>query len=135
MSTLTLTLLFISASSTFKLPPDLLKSLCYVESGHKVEAIHYADGVGNSLGVCQIKLTTAKQLGFRGTEKQLMEPNTNIYYAAKYLAHQRDRYAGSIEKAVIAYNIGSAKHLQHTKYSARVIKEWKQQEVAVNEWR
>ena len=75
------------------------------------------------MGVCQIKLKTAKWLGFRGTEKQLMDPSINIYYAGKYLAKQLHRYT-SIQKAVIAYNIGNAKNLTTSKYQAKVFKRW-----------
>jgi len=117
--------LFITASTQFALPAGLLSSLCYVESSHKINAIHKDDGRGNSVGVCQIKIETAQWLGFSGTEVQLMDPAVNIYYSAKYLAYQRNRYH-SIEKAVIAYNIGHAGDLTSTKYSVKVFKQWRQ---------
>lgn len=131
----TLALLFITYSNTFGLPQGLLSSLCFVESSHKIEAVHYADGGSNSVGVCQIKLSTAQWLGFKGTEKQLMKPENNIYYAAKYLAHQNKRY-NNIEKAVIAYNQGSAKTANRTSYSKKVMNKWKEtkyKEYAINE--
>jgi soluble lytic murein transglycosylase-like protein len=114
-------------STQFGLPQGLLSSLCYVESTHNVNAIHKDDGRGNSVGVCQIKLETAQWLGFKGTEKQLMDPKTNIYYAAKYLARNSSRYNGDITKAIIAYNIGHAKQLTHTKYSDKVLRQWRKQ--------
>src|ERR1700692_3723359 len=95
--------LFILYSAQFNLPDGLLSSLCYVESGHNIEAVHLADGNGNSIGACQIKLKTARFMGFRGTEKQLMRPDVNIYYAAWYLRYQINRYR-SVRKGVIAYN-------------------------------
>jgi len=124
MSVILLTLLFTTTSKQFELPENLLSALCFVESSHRVSAIHKDDGDGNSVGVCQVKLSTAKWLGFKGTEKQLMNPKTNIYYAAKYLASQRKRYK-SITKAIIAYNRGNAKGLTSTKYSDKVIKYWR----------
>lgn len=124
MSTVILTLLFATTSAQFKLPENLLSSLCWVESKHKVDAIHKDDGTTNSVGICQIKLKTAKWMGFKGTEKQLMDPKTNIYYAAKYLAYQHSRYK-SINKAIIAYNIGNAKNLTSTKYSTKVNTQWR----------
>lgn len=122
-----LSLLFISATHLFGLPPNLLNSLCYVESHHNPSAIHLDDGGANSVGVCQVKLSTAQNLGFKGGEAQLLDPNVNIYYAAKYLSHQIHRYHGSIPRALIAYNQGSAKDLISTKYSDKVINEWRQQ--------
>lgn len=120
----TLTLLFLTMSSQYHLPPGLLSALCYVESKHNVSAVHHDDGNSDSLGVCQIKYETAKWLGFKGTKKQLMEPKYNVKYAAKYLSYQLNRYR-NVNRAVIAYNIGNAKGLTNTKYQARVFKEWR----------
>jgi len=101
----TLLLLFVSATSTFNLPQGLLSALCFVESSHRVEAMHKDDGGSNSIGVCQIKYTTAKELGFKGTSKDLRKPEVNIYYAAKYLAKQIKKYH-SVDKGIVAYNLG-----------------------------
>jgi soluble lytic murein transglycosylase-like protein len=120
-----LTALFITTSTQFGLPPNLLSSLCYVESTHKVNAVHHDDGGSDSLGICQIKFETSRWLGFKGTAKQLMNPKINIYYAGKYLARNIKRYNGQIEKAVIAYNKGSAGSLVHTKYSQKVFTNWR----------
>lgn len=116
--------LFISTSVQFNLPPGLLSSVCYVETGHNIQAIHYNDGHGNSIGICQIKYKTAKWLGFTGTEQELLNPATNIYYAAAYLSYQRRRYKGAIHKAVIAYNYGHAGSLTTTEYQLKVYKQW-----------
>ena len=51
-----LIMLFLSASNAYNLPTGLLSALCFVESGHKAQAVHHDDGNGDSLGVCQIKL-------------------------------------------------------------------------------
>jgi len=120
----TLMLLFMMASAQNNLPQGLLSSLCYIESGHNVKAFHRHDGKGNSVGICQIKLATAKMLGFKGTEKQLMEPQNNIEYAAKYLAKQIERYH-NINRGVIAYNMGNAKNLTTSQYQVKVFKHWK----------
>jgi soluble lytic murein transglycosylase-like protein len=121
----TLTALFMTMSLQYGLPPKLLSSICYIESTHNVHAVHHDDGGADSLGVCQIKLATAKGLGFKGTAKQLMDPKLNIKYAAKYLSHQIKRYNGSIEKAVIAYNKGNAKGLTTSKYQRKIFKQWR----------
>ncbi len=124
MNTLAINTIFMIVSAQFNLPQGLLSSLCYIESKHKITAYHKADGKGNSVGICQIKLSTAKNLGFEGTEKELMQIENNIYYAGKYLQHQRTRYNGSIIKAVIAYNIGSARDLTISHYQFKVFKQW-----------
>jgi hypothetical protein len=116
--------LFHLASSTFGLPPGLLASLCYVESTHNVNAVHHDDGGTDSLGVCQVKQSTAKWMGHGGTEKDLMEPAVNVYYAAKYLAYQGRRYKGNWTRAMVAYNRGNAKDLTRSQYSDKVNKTW-----------
>jgi soluble lytic murein transglycosylase-like protein len=125
MTTVALLLLFNTYSAQMDLPKDLLKSLCYVESKHTISAIHKDDGGEDSLGICQIKLSTGKWLGFKGTAKDLMKPKNNIRYAAKFLAWQLHRYHGNVNKALIAYNRGNATGLLETKYSVAVNNEWK----------
>jgi len=125
---MSLTFLFLIYSAQYDLPANLLESLCYVESKHKTNAVHKHDGNGNSIGICQIKLKTAQHMGFKGTEKQLLDPKINIEYAAKYLSHQIKRYNGSIKKGVIAYNMGSARNLTSSKYQYNVYKQWRENE-------
>ncbi len=123
---MTLTTLFLTISLQYHIPPGLLQSLCYVESKHVITAVHKDDGTGgDSLGVCQIKKSTAKELGFKGTSKQLMKPEMNIKYAAKYLHYQLNRY-GKINKAVIAYNRGNSKGLTTSKYQRKVYNVWRE---------
>lgn len=85
--------------------PELLSAVCYVESGHKVDAYVHNDGGSPSYGQCQIKMGTAKDMGFRGTKTQLMSPGINALYAAKYLRYQYKRF-GSWSSAVISFNAG-----------------------------
>jgi len=99
-----------------------------VESKHQVTAVHEDDGGSDSIGICQIKWSTAKDLGFTGDPVDLMAPKINIYYAAKFLSRQRSRYNGDLTKAVIAYNLGHAGTLKRTKYSDKVFKQWRQNE-------
>lgn len=114
-------IMFTLVTNTLGLPQGLLSALCHVESSHNVRAIHVADGSTDSLGICQIKLETAKMLGFKGTKKQLMNPYVNIIFAGKYLSHQMHRYDGRIEKAVIAYNSGHYSP-RNTLYLKKVLK-------------
>jgi soluble lytic murein transglycosylase-like protein len=122
---MTLQALFLAATIQFHLPANLINSVCWVETKHKVNAIHHDDGGADSLGVCQIKLATAQDLGFEGTAKQLMDPKTNITYSAAYLSYNIARYHGNVEKAVIAYNRGNARGLTKTAYSGKVLTQWR----------
>ena len=93
-----LAFMFIQIEQEHGIPAGLLASICYVESKWDVNAIHHDDGKTNSIGLCQTKLATAKDLGFIGTEADLLNPVTNAKYAAKYLKHQIKRYHGDLAK-------------------------------------
>lgn len=100
-------LLFAKVSYGFGLPPGLLSAVCFTESSHNVSVIHHHDGRGDSIGVCQLKLATARVMGFQGDARTLQLPEVNIYYAGKYLSHQLHRYYRDIGSAVAAYNSGT----------------------------
>lgn len=106
MTKVALFLLFKSISADLDLPPRLLDALCFVESSHRTQVINYADGHGGSLGICQIKLSTAKLVGFTGDTQTLLRPEINIKYAGLYLKKQIFRYNFDLFKAVAAYNSG-----------------------------
>lgn len=133
MKTLTLALLFSGVTHNLQLPNGLLSAICYIESAHKVHAVHHKDGRDNetSHGVCQIKMPTAKMLGFKGTAKELRTPKQNIYWAGKYLKYQLIRYDKDIRKAVSAYNMGTYKETRkgntmNKKYVRKVFIAWSQ---------
>lgn len=113
------------ASAQNNLPQGLLSSLCYVESHHNVSAIHPHDGHGNSVGICEIKLAAAKQMGYTGPEKGLMDPSINIYYAGKFLSYQIKRYNGNIKKGITAYNKGHSDGDGNSTYYTKVDNIWR----------
>lgn len=108
MVSTTLALTLAIAGQTFDLPKGLLSGLCFVESSHQAFAIHREDGIGDSIGLCQVKLATARWLGYTGDARGLLVASVNAHYAAKYLRYQLNRYHGNIEDAVSAYNAGHA---------------------------
>lgn len=126
----TLLLAFATVTQTFDLPPGLMSAVCWVESTHKINAIHKDDNGGDSLGVCQIKYETAKLMGFTGTAKQLREdPFINTYYAAKYIKKNLTRYKGDLRCTVAAYNAGKCRydeqgHIKNKLYVAKVFNAW-----------
>ena len=123
--------LFVVLSQINGLPPGLLSAICYVESGHRPEAVHVDDGAHNSLGICQIQLPTSRFLGFKGSEAQLRKVEPNIRFAARYFSWELRRYHGDILKAVSAYNMGSWKLNKDGKtvnraYVSKVLKAWQE---------
>lgn len=116
-----LLLLFNTQTKAFDLPPNLLASMCYVESQHNIHAHHVKDGATDSFGVCQIKLATAKQMGFTGSADQLMKPEVNTYYAAKFLKYQITRY-NSVPRGVTAYNKGHSSSDGNSAYYQKITK-------------
>lgn len=70
-----------------------------------------------------MKLETAKLVGYKGDEKNLLNPQLNVFYSGKYLKKQIIRYKGDIPKAVSAYNAGRFK-VSNQKYVKKVFMAW-----------
>lgn len=113
--------LFVAASLAAGLPQGLLESVCFIESGHDARAIHHHDGNGTSYGICQVKYRTAQHLGFKGKPQELMNPEVNIEYAARYLAKQLKRYNGNYVRALVSYNRGHSEGDSGSSYSSKVL--------------
>lgn len=60
-------------------------------------------GRGGTIGMMQIKLATARGLGYTGTAEGLRDPNTNLTYAVKYLAGAYRAANGDHNRAVAYY--------------------------------
>jgi len=101
----------------------LLSAVCFVESGHNPHAINVSDGGSASYGYCQLKLSTARDMGFRGHVSELWHNReVNRKYASEYLRYQLKRYGGDVRKAVSAYNCGSA--CGNRRYVKKVMDIW-----------
>lgn len=122
--------IFASVTADLGLPDGLLSALCFVESSHKINAINRNDGVGHSLGICQIKLSTAKMLGYKGTAEKLHKnPKVNAYWAGRYLKRQINRY-DDVNLGIAAYNAGTVRlndrgEIMNRKYLVKVLKRWR----------
>lgn len=57
-------------------------------------------GHGGTIGLMQIKLATARGLGYTGDAAGLRDPNTNLTYAVKYLAGAYHAAGGDHARAV-----------------------------------
>ena len=73
-------------------------------------------GRGGTIGLMQIKLATARGLGYTGTAEGLRDPDTNLTYAVKYLAGAYRTANGNHDQAVSYYAsgyYGAAKRQRH----------------------
>jgi soluble lytic murein transglycosylase-like protein len=58
------------------------------------------------LGLMQIKLGTARSLGYEGNAQGLLDPETNLTYGVKYLAGAYRTAGGNADRAVALYAAG-----------------------------
>ena len=123
--------IFQQASRQYDLPKYLLQAICIVETGLRPNLINVNDGGPgqHSFGICQVRYSTALELGFApnpncvtlsSTSCRLLQVGVNINLAAKYLDKQMRRYSGDLEKAISAYNAGSATN-RNPRYVAKVL--------------
>ena len=92
--------------------PLLILAVVSVESrGNPYAQGRFRSGdASGAVGLMQIKFETARLVGKRiGTpirvERELLRPDVNLLYGTAYLLQMVNRY-GSLEKGLVAYNIG-----------------------------
>jgi len=95
-----------AAADVQNIPRPVLRSLCWAESSFNPAPPLKDDGGSFSHGLCQLKLRTARHMGFKGKSVLLRDPAINAQFAAKYLRYQLDRYNNDWVKAISAYNAG-----------------------------
>jgi soluble lytic murein transglycosylase-like protein len=79
-------------------PVELVHRVIVRESRYNPRAVHR----GN-YGMMQIKLATARGLGYTGTAEGLLDPETNLTYAVRYLAGAYQAAHGNHDRAVAYY--------------------------------
>ena len=79
-------------------PVELVHRVIMRESRYNPRVVHR----GN-YGMMQIKLETARGLGYTGTAEGLLDPETNLTYAVKYLAGAYQAAHGNHDRAVAYY--------------------------------
>jgi soluble lytic murein transglycosylase-like protein len=84
-----------------RLPEELVRRVIKRESGGNPRVIDR----GN-YGLMQIKLATARAMGYRGTAAGLLDADTNMTYAVKYLAGAYRAADGDADRAVHYYAAG-----------------------------
>ena len=83
------------------LPEDLVRRVIKRESGGNPRVVYK----GN-YGLMQIKLATARSMGYRGSAAGLLDADTNMTYAVKYLAGAYHVADGNADRAVHYYAAG-----------------------------
>ena len=76
-------------------------------------------GRGGTIGLMQIKLATARSLGYTGDAQGLRDPDTNLAYGVKYLAGAYRAAGGDHARAMHYYASGyyEAGRRQHQRSS------------------
>jgi soluble lytic murein transglycosylase-like protein len=83
------------------LPSSLVERVIRRESGGNPRAVH----AGN-YGLMQIRLGTARAMGYTGSTAGLLDPQTNMTYALRYLAGAYRAAGGNESRAVALYSRG-----------------------------
>ena len=83
------------------LPVELVRRVVTRESGYNPRARN-----GSNLGLMQIKYATARGVGYAGPASGLMDPETNLTYAVRYLAGAYHAAGGNANRAVGLYASG-----------------------------
>jgi len=83
-------------------------------------------GRGGTIGLMQIKLATARSLGYSGSAEGLRDPDTNLSYAVKYLAGAYRAANGDPMRAVHYYasgyyGVAKRQRLEHIRHSEPVL--------------
>lgn len=86
----------------YLVPEELVHRVIIRESKYQASLL----GSGGAIGLMQIKLATARALGYTGTAEGLRDPNTNLTYGVKYLAGAYRAARGDHDRAVHYYAAG-----------------------------
>ena len=84
------------------LPEALVHRVIVRESRYQPHLV----GRGGTIGLMQIKLATARGLGYTGDAAGLRDPSTNLAYAVKYLAGAYRAANGDHKRAMAYYASG-----------------------------
>jgi soluble lytic murein transglycosylase-like protein len=83
-------------------PVNFAVAVADTESKFKCSAV----GAANERGVMQIKPSTARGIGYKGSSKGLNDCRTGIYWGMKYLRMAIEEAKGDLKRAAFLYNAG-----------------------------
>jgi soluble lytic murein transglycosylase-like protein len=98
------------------IPVDVAIAVVKHESGFNPDVT----GLAGEIGLMQIKLSTARGMGYKGTAKELYQPATNIFWGMKYLGAARKLARGSECGMLSRYNGGHGTKRMITSYCGKV---------------
>lgn len=101
------------------IPLELAHAVVSVESRYRPNVT----GSAGEIGLMQIKLSTARGLGYKGSRKDLYDPATNLRWGMKYLGMARELADGDLCRTILKYNAGHyAKRMSRgpAKYCSKV---------------
>ena len=98
-------------------PVPLAHAIVSKESGYNPRVI----SKGN-YGLGQIRCGTARGLGFSGSCRDLLDPNTNLTYSMRYLREALDKSRGDWCKAATLYNRGINATPRRSAYCDQIIR-------------
>ncbi len=88
-------------SDHYDVPRELVHRVIIRESTHNPAATN-----GPNIGLMQIQLPTARGMGYQGNRQGLLDAETNLTYAAKYLRGALLVAEGNHDRAVFLYAKG-----------------------------
>ncbi|TXR47758.1 lytic transglycosylase domain-containing protein [Phyllobacterium endophyticum] len=91
-----------SYASSYGVPVALANAVVRVESNYRPDMT----GSAGEIGLMQIKLETARGLGYTGSRQALYHPETNIRWGMKYLAGAHKLGNGTTCGTILRYNAG-----------------------------
>lgn len=108
-----------SHASANGVPAALVHRVIVRESRYQPRLV----GRGGTIGLMQIKLATARSLGYTGDAAGLRDPNTNLTYAVRYLAGAYRAANGDHNRAIAYYSggyyqVAKRQRLDHARQAA-----------------
>jgi soluble lytic murein transglycosylase-like protein len=88
-------------SHVYDVPESLVRRSILRESGYNPKA-----HIGPLWGLMQIRLDTARGMGYRGPARDLLDADTNLKYAVAYLSNAYVVAAGNPDRALALYASG-----------------------------
>lgn len=78
-------------------------------------------GAAGEYGLGQIKCQTAREVGFKGNCKELLDTETNLEYSFRYLNKALEKTDGNLCYAATLYNAGLYAKPRNSKYCRLVL--------------
>lgn len=85
------------------IPSELVRAVIRVESDWDVDLT----GHSGEIGLMQIRPETARDIGFKGDDAELYNPETNIRWGVSYLAAGYKLANGDLCRTILKYNAGT----------------------------